>query len=101
LAFFAIKFAKEAGGRIPLELRFAVASEKRRNPSTATFRFDRLFGSERDFCHASMVRLSSNLIKNVACGAGSREIEAALFMWGYDILGTGAQETCLHGLKSS
>ncbi|WP_187387903.1 hypothetical protein [Bradyrhizobium sp.] len=85
LAFFAIRFAERIGKNIPSVLRFAVANESRRNPSTAEFQFDRLFGSQRDLCHASMVRLTSTLIQNVACGATPREIEAALFMWGYDI----------------
>lgn len=85
LAFFAIRFAEERGKNVPNELRFAVANERRRNPSTADFPFGRLFGSQRDVCHASMVRLTSTLIQNVASGASPREIEAALFMWGYDI----------------
>jgi hypothetical protein len=85
LAFFVARFAEETGLRMDPSLRFAVANERRRNPSTATLKFDRLFGLDRDQCHASMVRLSSKLIRNIACGARPREFEAALFMWGYDV----------------
>jgi hypothetical protein len=87
LAYFAVRFAEERKVLLHGLLRFAVANEKRRNPSTAKLQFDSLFGDKRDLCHAAMVRLASAIIQRIAPDASPREIEAALFMWGYDVSG--------------
>ena len=69
------------------QLLFAVDREPKRNPDTNRIHFPALFGSARDRRHASMVRWASQLIWQVAkeCQASPREIEAALFMWGYNV----------------
>lgn len=92
LGFFLAKFAEESmdGSRkISDQLRFAVAGELRRKPYTNRVRFPSLFGKGKDRCHAAMMRIASQLIAQVSkgCEASPRQIEAALFMWGYDVLG--------------
>src|SRR3984893_9511235 len=69
------------------QLLFAVDREANRTPETERIHFPALFGKARDRCHASMVRWASQLIWQVAkeCQASPREIEAALFMWGYNV----------------
>jgi len=69
------------------QLLFAVDRDPKRNPDTNRIHFPALFGKTRDRCHASMVRCASQLIWQVAkeCRASPREIEAALFMWGYNV----------------
>ena len=69
------------------QLLFAVDREAKRCPETKRIHFPVLFGKARDRCHASMVRSASQLIWQVAkeCQASPREIEAALFMWGYNV----------------
>ena len=91
LSFFVARFTEER--EIPQydvadQLLFAVDRETKRNPDTNRIRFPALFGKTRDRCHASMVRWSSHLVWQVAkeCQASSREIEAALFMWGYNVM---------------
>jgi hypothetical protein len=69
------------------QLLFAVDREAKRSPETNRIHFPALFGKARDRCHASMVRWASQIISQVAreCQASPREIEAALFMWGYRV----------------
>ena len=71
------------------QLLFAVDREAKRRPETNRIHFPSLFGKTRDRCHALMVRRASQLIWQVAkeCRASPREIEAALFMWGYNVAG--------------
>jgi hypothetical protein len=90
LGFFVARFAEEREFHqhdVADQLLFAVAREAKRTPETERIHFPRLFGKARDRCHASMVRWASQLIWQVAkeCQASSREIEAALFMWGYNV----------------
>jgi hypothetical protein len=90
LGFFVARFAEER--EIPQyeladQLRFAVDREAKRSPETKRIHFPALFGKARDRSHALMVRWASQLIRQVAeeCQASPREIEAALFMWGYNV----------------
>jgi hypothetical protein len=90
LGFFVARFAEEREIHqydIADQLRFAVDREAKRTPGTKRIHFPALFGKARDRCHASMVRWASQLIWQVAkeCQASPREIEAALFMWGYSV----------------
>jgi hypothetical protein len=88
LGFFVARFTEERQIQqydVAEQLLFAVDREAKRSPETKRIHFPALFGKARDRCHASMVRWASQLIWQVAkeCQASPREIEAALFMWGY------------------
>ena len=90
LGYFVARFAEEREIHqhdLAEQLLFAVDREAKRRPETNRIHFPALFGSARDRCHASMVRWASQLIWQVAkeCQASPREIEAALFMWGYNV----------------
>jgi hypothetical protein len=90
LGFFVARFAEEREIHqydVAEQLLFAVDREAKRTPKTRRIHFPALFGKARDRCHASMVRWASQLIWQVAkeCQASPREIEAALFMWGYKV----------------
>jgi hypothetical protein len=90
LSFFVARFTEEREIHqydVTEQLLFAVDREPKRNPDTNRIHFPALFGKARDRCHASMVRWASQLIWQVAkeCQASPREIEAALFMWGYSV----------------
>jgi hypothetical protein len=90
LGFFVARFAEEREIHqydVANQLLFAVDREPKRSPETKRIHFPALFGKARDRCHASMVRWASQLIWQVAkeCRATPREIEAALFMWGYNV----------------
>ena len=90
LGFFVARFTAEREihqDDVADQLLFAVDREPKRNPDTNRIHFPALFGKTRDRCHASMVRWASQLIWQVAkeCQASPREIEAALFMWGYNV----------------
>jgi hypothetical protein len=90
LSFFVARFTEEREIHqydVTDQLLFAVDREPKRNPDTNRIHFPALFGSARDRRHASMVRWASQLIWQVAkeCQASPREIEAALFMWGYNV----------------
>ena len=94
LSFFVARFTEEREihqYNVADQLLFAVDRELKRNPDTNRIHFPALFGKARDRCHASMVRWASQLIWQVAkeCQASPREIEAALFMWGYDVMWRG------------
>jgi len=101
LGFFVARFAEEREfyqHDVADQLLFAVDREAKRIPETDRIHFPRLFGKARDRCHASMVRWASQLIWQVAkeCRASPREIEAALFMWGYNVAAeTGLQRAML------
>jgi hypothetical protein len=91
LSFFVARFTEEREIHqydVTDQLLFAVDREPKRNPDTNRIHFPALFGNARDRCHASMVRWASQLIWHVAeeCQASPREIEAALFMWGYNVM---------------
>ena len=91
LSFFVARFTEEREIHqydVADQLLFAVDREPKRNPDTNRIHFPALFGKTRDRCHASMVRWASQLIWQVAkeCQASPREIEAALFMWGYNVM---------------
>lgn len=90
LGFFVARFAEERAIHqydVANQLLFTVDREPKRTPETNRIHFPALFGKARDRCHASMVRWASQLIGHVAdeCQATPREIEAALFMWGYSV----------------
>ena len=90
LGFFVARFTEERQIHqydLAEQLLFAVDRETKRSPETRRIHFPALFGKARDRCHASMVRWASQLIWQVAneCHASPREIEAALFMWGYNV----------------
>ncbi len=90
LGYFVARFAEEREIHqydLAEQLLFAVDREAKRSPETNRVHFPALFGKTRDRCHASMVRWASQLIWQVAkeCQASPREIEAALFMWGYNV----------------
>ena len=90
LGFFVARFTEEREieqYEVADQLLFAVDREAKRSPETKRIHFPALFGKDRDRCHASMVRRASRLIRQVAkeCQASTREIEAALFMWGYNV----------------
>ena len=90
LGFFVARFTEEREIHqydVADQLLFAVDREAKRTPETNRIHFPVLFGKARDRCHASMVRWASQLIWQVAheCQASPREIEAALFMWGYNV----------------
>jgi hypothetical protein len=90
LGFFVARFTEEREIHqydVADQLLFAVDREAKRTPETNRIHFPALFGKARDRCHASMVRWASQLIWQVAkeCQASPREIEAALFMWGYNV----------------
>ncbi len=90
LGFFVARFAEEREIHqrdLADQLLFAVDREAKRTPETKRIRFPVLFGKARDCCHALMVRRASQLIWQVAkeCRASPRELEAALFMWGYNV----------------
>ena len=92
LGFFVARFAEEREIHqydVADQLLFAVDREPKRTPDTNRIHFPALFGKARDRCHALMVRRASQLIWQVAkeCQASPREIEAALFMWGYNVAG--------------
>lgn len=91
LGYFVARFAEEREIHqydLADQLLFAVDREPKRTPETNRIHFPALFGNARDRCHASMVRWASQLIWQVAkeCQASPREIEAALFMWGYNVM---------------
>ena len=90
LGFFVARFAEEQEIHqydLTDQLLFALDRETKRTPETKRIHFPVLFGQARDRCHALMVRWASQLIWQVAkeCQASPREIEAALFMWGYNV----------------
>ncbi len=90
LGFFVARFTEEREIHqydLAEQLLFAVDREAKRSPETKRIHFPVLFGKARDRRHASMVRSASQLIWQVAkeCQASPREIEAALFMWGYNV----------------
>src|SRR4249919_1915216 len=90
LGYFVARFTEEREIHqydLADQLLFAVDREPKRRPDTNRIHFPALFGNTRDRCHASMVRWASQLIWQVAkeCQASPREIEAALFMWGYNV----------------
>ena len=90
LGFFVARYTEEREIHqydLADQLLFAVDREAKRSPETKRIHFPVLFGKARDRCHASMVRSASQLIWEVAkeCQASPREIEAALFMWGYNV----------------
>src|SRR6476661_7404475 len=90
LGFFVARFTEEREIHqydVADQLLFAVDREAKRTPETNRIHFPALFGKARDRCHASMVRWASQLIWQVAkeCRVSPREIEAALFMWGYNV----------------
>ena len=90
LGFFVARFTEEREIHqydVADQLLFAVDREAKRAPETNRIHFPALFGKARDRCHASMVLWASQLIWQVAkeCQASPREIEAALFMWGYNV----------------
>jgi hypothetical protein len=90
LGFFVARFAEEREIHqydLADQLLFALDRETKRTPETGRIHFPVLFGLARDRCHALMVRWASQLIWQVAneCQASPREIEAALFMWGYNV----------------
>ena len=90
LGFFVARFTEEQKIHqydLAKQLLFAVDREAKRSPKTNRIHFPALFGKARDRCHASMVRWASQLIWQVAkeCRVSPREIEAALFMWGYNV----------------
>jgi hypothetical protein len=90
LGFFVARFTEELEIHqydLSAQLLFAVDREVKRSPETKRIHFPALFGKARDRCHASMVRSASRLIWQVAeeCRVSPREIEAALFMWGYNV----------------
>lgn len=90
LGFFVARFAEEREIHqydLADQLLFALDRETKRTPETKRIHFPVLFGQARDRCHALMVRRASQLIWQVAkeCQASPREIEAALFMWGYNV----------------
>ena len=90
LSFFVARFTEEREIHqydLADQLLFAVDREPKRNPDTNRIHFPALFGKARDCCHASMMRWASQLIWQVAkeCRVSPREIEAALFMWGYNV----------------
>jgi hypothetical protein len=90
LGFFVARFTEEREIHqydVADQLLFAVDREAKRTPETNRIHFPALFGKARDRCHASMVRWASQLIWQVAkeCQVTPREIEAALFMWGYNV----------------
>jgi len=90
LGFFLARFTEELEIHqydVAEQLLFAVDREAKRSPETNRIHFPALFGKARDRCHASMVRSASQVIWQVAkeCQASPREIEAALFMWGYNV----------------
>ena len=91
LGYFVARFAEEREIHqydLAEQLLFAVDREAKRCPETNRIHFPALFGRTRDRCHASMVRWASQLIWQVAkeCQVSPREIEAALFMWGYNVM---------------
>jgi hypothetical protein len=90
LGFFLARFTEELDIHqydLAEQLLFAVDREAKRSPETNHIHFPALFGKARDRCHALMVRSASQVIWQVAkdCQASPREIEAALFMWGYKV----------------
>ncbi len=91
LGYFVARFSEEREIHqydLAEQLLFAVDREAKRRPETNRIHFPALFGKARDCCHASMVRWASLLIWQVAkeCEVSPREIEAALFMWGYNVM---------------
>jgi hypothetical protein len=91
LGYFVARFTEERDIHqydLADQLLFAVDREAKRRPDTNRIHFPALFGLARDRWHASMVRWASQLIWQVAkeCQASPREIEAALFMWGYNVM---------------
>jgi hypothetical protein len=91
LGYFVARFTEQRDIHqydVAEQLLFAVDREPKRTPDTNHIRFPALFGKTRDLRHATMVRWASQLIWQVAkeCHASPREIEAALFMWGYNVM---------------
>jgi hypothetical protein len=91
LGYFVARFTEQQDIHqydVAEQLLFAVDREPKRTPDTNRIRFPALFGKTRDLRHATMVRWASQLIWQVAkeCHASPREIEAALFMWGYNVM---------------
>jgi hypothetical protein len=90
LAFFVAKFSEErtqVRSVLPKQLLFAADKQDGRNPDTNAIVFPSLFGKSKDRSHAVMMRRASGVVVQVAqrCGVTAREIEAALFMWGYRV----------------
>jgi hypothetical protein len=91
LGYFVARFTEEREIHqydVADQLLFAVDRDAKRTPDTNRIPFPALFGKTRDLRHATMVRWASQLIWQVAkeCHASPREIEAALFMWGYNVM---------------
>ena len=91
LGYFVARFTEEREIHqydVADQLLFAVDRDAKRTPDTNRIRFPALFGKTRDLRHATMVRWASQLIWQVAkeCDSSPREIEAALFMWGYNVM---------------
>jgi len=94
LGYFVARFTEEREIHqydVADQLLFAVDRDAKRTPDTNRIRFPALFGKTRDLRHATMVRWASQLIWQVAkeCDSSPREIEAALFMWGYNVMWEG------------
>lgn len=99
LCWFVLRWATEnKEARIPAELNFPCLPAKEgpnpeirkvRNPGTGLLRFDRM--GSRPLLHAQWNLRASWLLEAVLAAAGAtvfnnvRELEAALFMWGYDL----------------
>ena len=65
----------------------------KRNPSTVNLKFPRLFGAKKDFLHAKAMYFGSHLLRQVVLQLQNQgevvevnELEASLFMWGYDVI---------------
>jgi hypothetical protein len=58
-----------------------------RNPSADNIRFPRLFGANSHSKHARAMQNGSSIVREVSANLGisPRDLEAALFMWGYDV----------------
>ena len=92
LSYFVAKFSEERAIHqhdLADQLIFAVDRAAKRRPETNRIFFPALFGKTRDRCHALMIKRASQIIWQVAmeCQVSPREIEAALFMWGYNVGG--------------
>jgi len=69
-----------------------VKGKNRRNPSSNLLKFANLYESKKNkhlqhMKHAEMMRSASHIVGQVAkqSSVSARDIEAALFMWGYDV----------------
>jgi hypothetical protein len=90
LAYFVVRYIEQKGlssRDVPTSILFATGTQSGRRPKSEFARFPILFGKGKDQMHALMVRSASRLVRMVSrtCSATPREIEAALFMWGYKV----------------